>query len=506
MKTLKIGRNSYIVVCLVAAFFYLWMAAQVPYTHDDWDWGLPVGIQQLVSANINSRYAGNLFVVVMTRSEAIKTLVMGLGYWLLPFLISEFAIREVSDSAKKNRTVCFLLCNVFLLTMNREIWQQTYGWVAGYANFVVSAIFMVSIIHKILSTFEGVETEQGSVKKAFLWGAIGFVSQLFLENIALFLFVLSVCAEIYFVYKNRCVSFPLLGLAVGTTMGLAVMFGSGIYQELWNSGSAVGGYRQVFLNSKMNFYTAVVRCFDQLSAILCRVWEINPIISSMILLLLSVSLLSTTEKSKYLLLALNTLVLAYFVFVCLFELRVRFAIKILSNLTYFLLVAAETIILFGKDKIFTGKLLVLWVCVPAVIAPLIITTEIGARLFLTPGILLVFFAAMLCVKVLENMPRAVFKAVQVCLLTAVVCLFAYYGRIYYDIGLCKSNREGIISQAVATGADFICLPQYPHIEYLWCPEPKSEQRLMFFKQFYGIGDSVTVEFVDENTAENITLQ
>ena len=54
--------------------FYLWLAAQIPYTDDDWDWGLPVGIQQLVTASLNSRYAGNGLVVLLTRSVFLKTL------------------------------------------------------------------------------------------------------------------------------------------------------------------------------------------------------------------------------------------------------------------------------------------------------------------------------------------------------------------------------------------------------------------------------------------------
>ena len=46
------------IVCYVLFYlFYLWMAWQIPYTHDDWDWGLDIGLTQLFYATINSRYA-----------------------------------------------------------------------------------------------------------------------------------------------------------------------------------------------------------------------------------------------------------------------------------------------------------------------------------------------------------------------------------------------------------------------------------------------------------------
>lgn len=44
--------------------FYIWMAAQIPYTHDDWDWGLPVGWTQLITANLKRVYEMSYYVEV----------------------------------------------------------------------------------------------------------------------------------------------------------------------------------------------------------------------------------------------------------------------------------------------------------------------------------------------------------------------------------------------------------------------------------------------------------
>ena len=63
----RIRDNRIIGIFLACSLvFYVWLAAQIPYCHDDWDWGLQIGIQQLLTANLNSRYVGNFIEVVLT--------------------------------------------------------------------------------------------------------------------------------------------------------------------------------------------------------------------------------------------------------------------------------------------------------------------------------------------------------------------------------------------------------------------------------------------------------
>ena len=73
-----------VLLAVATGAFYIYLAAQIPYTHDDWDWGLSNGWEQLLTANINSRYSGNFLEVLMTRSGVFKTLFMGLSFCALP--------------------------------------------------------------------------------------------------------------------------------------------------------------------------------------------------------------------------------------------------------------------------------------------------------------------------------------------------------------------------------------------------------------------------------------
>ena len=103
------------VPALFAAFF-IWLAAQIPYAHDDWDWGIDIGMEQLLHATVNSRYAGNLLEVILTRSTAAKCLIMGLTFLALP--LAAVWVTPGSDSAdEKTRTVLCCLSLVLFLAI-----------------------------------------------------------------------------------------------------------------------------------------------------------------------------------------------------------------------------------------------------------------------------------------------------------------------------------------------------------------------------------------------------
>lgn len=134
-----------------------------------------------------------------------------------------------------------------------------------------------------------------------------------------------------------------------------------------------------------------------------------------------------------------------------------------------------------------------WVSAPAVIMPLALITETGARLFFTSNTILSLFAAQLLAMLLKNVPDSVCRRIfLLCLLCAAV-LFGHYGRIYYDIGACKSRRDALIAETIKKGADEIVLPAYPHREYLWEPDPTSPERWVFFREFYGIPEDVDIQ-------------
>ena len=77
---------SYYGLVLLMFCFSIFIAWCVPYTHDDWDWGRAGGITNWLTGVYNNRYVGTFFVIVMTRSRIIKTLIMAITMTCLPLL------------------------------------------------------------------------------------------------------------------------------------------------------------------------------------------------------------------------------------------------------------------------------------------------------------------------------------------------------------------------------------------------------------------------------------
>ena len=62
------------ILCVLALAALILLAALAPYVDDDWDWGGPGGLERLAQgfADYNGRYLGNVLVLLLTRSRALK--------------------------------------------------------------------------------------------------------------------------------------------------------------------------------------------------------------------------------------------------------------------------------------------------------------------------------------------------------------------------------------------------------------------------------------------------
>ena len=228
----------YIYITLVAVVFafYCWMAENIPYTHDDWDWGLAIGLEQLLSANLNSRYSGNLIEVILTRVPLIKMLFMGLTFTLLPIMATELALiykKQVEKSPV--RIVLFLFFVMMCFCMPTDIWRQTYGWVAGFSNFVVSGLFVLIYIFILLKLSNGIGDEPEKKVLALMGMAyfvFGIAMQLFLENITVYVMLVSLLFPFFMRWRKRKIPRLFWPLLLGNLLGFAVMFSSDIYGSL----------------------------------------------------------------------------------------------------------------------------------------------------------------------------------------------------------------------------------------------------------------------------------
>ena len=478
-----------VAVYMIFAGFYFWLAAQIPYTHDDWDWGLDIGMEQWLNATVNSRYVGNFFEVIMTRSELVKTLIMGAGFFLLPFLLSTITYFGKENRTGKNKVLGFIICNVLILSMHRTTWQQTYGWVAGYANYGISAIFLTVILRQLLKVFESdaAQTDKISWRTALLF-LISLGGQLFLENVALYLFLASALVNVICGCREKRFSWNYFAIFFASIIGLIIMFSSNIYSVLWSTGEAVGGARHMLFYAGADIKSVLLSCLYQLSELPFSLYAKNISICIMIMILMTVLVLQ--KKSLVLWKKIIGSVANATMGLGLVLTAVLGEGGFIVSVAFFAVVSMELIVLFNSRKEQLWTLMFVWISPVFIILPLIFTSELGARLFFTTSVVLIFFLMMLmyyAVVPLKN--KSLFWAVS-CILAG--ALLIQYGIVYHAIGTCKRHRDAIVEDAVAAGVETIFIPGYPYSEYIWLPDP--EVREGFFKDFYGIPRDVSVEF------------
>lgn len=228
------ARWAVLAVFLAACLYIAW---KVPYTHDDWDWGLPVGVERLVTAGLNSRYGGTALVLAMTRSQLMKTLVMGAGMFLVPWLAARLTTEDAGE-----RTVWTAAGGAALFSMPMVSWQQTFGWVSAFANFVAGAAVMLGVLLLWQKTFS--KKSEHPLPLAGALFVLCLAGQLFAENQTLALTGAGVVTGVYALASRRGQLPALAGLA-GCALGALLMFGNPLYGQLAASGTAVEGVRSL---------------------------------------------------------------------------------------------------------------------------------------------------------------------------------------------------------------------------------------------------------------------
>ena len=500
-------------VCVLCALsFNCWMAAQIPYTHDDWNWGIAAGLRHLLSADINSRYAGNLLVILLTRSPVLKTLVMGSVFTAIPLLGASLApVCAGADAGEVRsetlRIVLFLTGFLFFLLCRDALWAQTSGWVSGFSNFVMSGLLLLLFYRIVYAGMSGGAAVRASaVAVCFFFGVL---IQLFLENLSLYFLGFSL-ASVLLCAVRRQRSAPLAAVFAGTVAGAVLMFSSGIYRSLWQTGAAVDQYRQIVLPRGAGLPAMI-------SSAAGRLWgEFLPqlpiwsgLFPAAVCLLLAVflirerSLPAKRGAAELLLCAANVILALCFLCVYVFF-RHREADEIADlpgrrpllalALLYLILISFELVRLFRTQRRTFVWILVFWFSPYLILAPLLIVNTVGPRSFYTGQLCDLMLVLTLIALLWKNSPDRLRTAAAVCCMLCALLLSLYWGRIYAAIGGVKRERDAALAGARDGQAACISLPAYPYRQYLWIPDPVNGEFLRDFRAFYGVPEGVELLF------------
>lgn len=504
----RCGDGWVIPVYFLFALFYFWLAAQIPYTHDDWDWGLDIGMQQFLYATVNSRYVGNFFEIIMTRSAILKTVIMGSVFFWIPFLLSRLGIDARERQTASTRLQWFITGNVFLLTIHPTMWSETYGWVAGCANYMISAVFLMLWMRELLLVLSDTPPiGKDSWLTVLLYSVAALCGQLFLENVAIFCVLLAVALCV--LYRKRYAFIPrrVAAMLCGALVGLLIMFSGRMYDSLLQNGSAVGDYREIAILGGGGIGHVVYRTAISVLNLGVRLYSLNPLLMITVSALLLWCCLAVPRERRSrrhsLWICIDAVMMVAFMGSGLYDRLCTSHAKWVYACDFILSVVFGLSVLLQVVSLFHGalrrKLVALWIAAPLVIAPLVVTTEAGCRLFFTSNLFILLFVLVLLSDVVRQSTSKTVVRMQVVGGVVAAVLLCVYGVIFYRIGACNQERLLRMETAVQEQAATISLPAFPFEEYLHFPDPNEEVRISYFAEFYGIPEDVEIIF--ESSAE-----
>ena len=498
-------RPCFYVASILFWLFWLFLSANTPYGLDDWQWGVPIGLEELKTASLNSRYFGNLMEVIVSRSFLLKTLLMGTMETLIPLLSVLLVQRWRETEREKGADDRFLalqlvLANLIFLTLPREVWAQTYGWVAGFSNYGLAAFMMVVSQGVLLDGKDPSKKHSiGFIVPSFF---IGLITQLVLENITIFMVAVAVFAVLYQLLAYRRCSSVALVFLLGIVSGAVIMFSGKIYSTLLSTGHAegIGRYLSYPVDMKLPELIPFLY-YRSLFFMPGNLWGNNWLACTVVALCMALAAKNLRPGLKNAVTLVCLCFALFFVFnrfVGPIEKYVSRWSDVLSQRLHFLffwVILFFTVFLFRGQKKNRNMLLLLWILGPLAIAPMAAVTSIPGRCFLPTVVFLEEFCILLF-QLEAKKARSPLREAGIAFLAAVLLVSA--GKmiyIYSCLGKAEKQRETLIAEAKKAQVSSLYLPDYPYEEYHAFTEPmKGGGQLRFFREFYQIPDDMDLLF------------
>lgn len=484
----KYGRVLFYFIFFMAVLFIM---DQTPYCHDEWKWGSAERLELMRQGfpNYNGRYLGNLLALAITRSTAVKALVMAVGIlWVLHTVENSLCEKTARGTA---RCRFLLLCAAaLLLALPRTLYAQSYGWPAAFVNFVPPALFLLIYFNWTRALYDGSQNPSCTKLQAFLAIPLGLATQLFSEHTTLFAVLYAIWVLVFVTARKKKICAAYITYLISVMLGALVMFSNGAYRRAALSQT---GYKKISLSLSAMYHQLADRILNPL---FLDNWLLNALLAAVVILCI------IRSRKKTVLNTLTALVLCgyslYGIWHKVYPAWVFFGGSNLNHLAelgltflFFVCVLAGVWKHVSADRR-------LWTCVlyvssALVAVPLVAANPIGSRCFYVSYL----FQAVALLGILDDLVGT--QAIDLYyptwiagLCAAVLCVI--YLRMFSVIGAADRTRAGLIQTAVGQNADSVTLPVLPYSEYVWTTIPQDESWERYFKEFYGIPQEMEVHF------------
>ena len=459
-----------------------------PYTGDDWAWGSRIGLERLDAwfSNYNGRYVGNMIVLVLTRSNLLKAVVMAL------FLMEIVFCAECIFKQKW----AFYLSLILLALIPKLILRQAVVWTAGFSNYVTSVSLTLLYIVYIYPVFH---SESEILERRFrLWHsfplfALAILNALIVEHLTIYNVVLAMGVLAYALFVCHKLYIPHMAYFLGSICGAAYMFSNGAYHAIASNQDT---YRQIAAGGVVfrafeNYINVMIKylCLD-------NVW-INMFILVICLLLYRQMLGKIVGKWTCFVVKVSLSVMIFYniwaalsSFEIITEQRVKLTLyceAILVTLYMLALLSYTMIIAFQCHRFWE---IAFWeLSIICIAAPLLVVNPIGERCFFATYIMFGMLFLELLGMVELGFVRQFLKS-------------RIFSRLCGCICLADRMRLAHIKEAVASGESSAEIIHYPYESYIWCATPANKLWSDRYKLFYGLPDDLKLKDVWNYSAEN----
>lgn len=492
IKKIKKNWKLYLFYAFIFVFLFI-LSYYFPYSNDDWVWGSKIGIERFENGfkDYNGRYLGNTLVLVLTRSNLLKSLFMTITYFGIGYLIKKIV--------NKNNNGIMIFSILMLFLINRCVFRETIVNTSGFINYSFNMFLVLIFIAYIKDVFKKVNFKEKWYNLILLF-LLGLSSTLFMEHITTYLLVLCTALCVYSYIKYKKIPKSYLIYFAGVIIGSIIMFSNGAYMHVVKGDDF---YRTVTTKQSM-IVTMARNYFNKIQNNAFSLNLITNLVVSILMIILTCKFIDNNKISKwkkYFLELLNLISIFYSVFLIVgnyFDFDIvtgssHYFVGFMTAIYCLALLLIILLIFFDKkkyfDKVVGYKLLFYMGSVVTVLAPLLVLTPVGHRCSLPALIFYILFASELYNLLIKDKNGNMSKVLFVVL----IIVLSSYLHIYHSVYLSNNERYEIVKKQVDDGMNPIYIRSTKYDKYIWKNNPVNDAFDKAFLLFNGFDVKAKVE-------------
>ncbi|MGL4848761.1 MAG: DUF6056 family protein [Clostridium sp.] len=461
-----------------------------PYSGDDWAWGSSIGVERLENLfrDYNGRYLGNIVVLILTRSNILRTVVITLTLYGLIYLGRKYIVEE------NTKITGIYLMALLLVFMPRDVWMQSVVWTAGYSNYVIS---MLLIFIYFIYTKKIFKEEVPVFKNTFIIPLfiLGIATTLFVEHVTLYCVAMGIFVIIFTKIRFKKIYATNISYLVGSIFGTFLMFSNGAYSKI---AEGTETYRSIPKSGGF-----ITKAFESYFKVVYKQLAYNNVVlniaMAIIIVVIAMKFIDMGKERAILAKGIMFIIVAYATYSTIGVLNPEWKMLlkytdvfngIFSIVYYLALIGAG--ILFIENAEQKRKTLFLLGSLAILVGPLFFVNPIGPRCFFGNYIIFILIVAEFFEIAIGTKKSNGLKTVMIGMIgVQMIFLFSVYGYIY------KINNERLkaVKIGIETKQEEIIIPKLPYKKYVWTGDPFSFWTDRF-KLFYSIPEEVKVKTVE----------